>query len=187
MCIRDRINAERSKQRVTLQPCGSAVRRYVDGEGNPLSGQGIALHMVVTPGVSRFDLDAMRKGAVEADHDFAANIDRLNHWKNRSDDDGRLVLSALIPGTTYLYPSGKKNKLNEFVAKSGEVHDLGEVVIDEDDATAKTMSPPTASLVAAKAAVEKTKGLVTKFVSNEVSSEKYAIAGTVVDLSLIHI
>ena len=94
----------------------------------------MAFYMAVTPGVSRFNYDAMRNdGAVAADQDFVANIDRRNHGKNnRSGDDGRLVLSALIPGATYRHASGQRNKLNEFVAKSGEVRDLGKIVIDDD-------------------------------------------------------
>ena len=127
------INTERPTQKVMLQPCGSAVMRYVDVDGNPLAGKGLALYMVVTPGVSRFDSEAMRnEGAVGADQDFVSNIDRLNHWKNQSDDDGRLVLSALIPGATYLYPSGPEGKLKELITKSNEVRDLDTVVIDDE-------------------------------------------------------
>gem|GEM_PF-2145678 len=127
------INAEKSTQKVTLQPCGPAVRRYVDAEGNPLDGKGMPLHMVVTPGAHRLEIKAMDQGAVAADQDFVSNIDRLNHWDNLSGEDGRLVLPALIPGATYLYPTGEERKHTELVVKSAEVRDLGKVVVDEDD------------------------------------------------------
>ena len=89
--------------------------------------------MVVTPGVNRFDVDAMRNGgAVAADEDFVSNIDRRNHWNNLSGDDGRLVLAALIPGATYRYPAGERST-KEFIAKSGETFNIGEQTLANED------------------------------------------------------
>ena len=129
-----KVNASQAKQIVTLEPCGSAVIRYVNQNGKPLADKGLAFHMVVTPGVTRFDLKAMRdEGAAAADADFISNIDRLNHWDNRSGEDGRLVIPALIPGATYRYPSVEDRLMVEFVAKSGETLEIGDRTIKEEE------------------------------------------------------
>ncbi len=127
------VNAQQSTQRITLQPCGTAVKRYVSPQGDPLAGKGLPFHMVVTPGVNYFDMDAMTyKGKVAADEDFVANIDRLNHWNNLSRDDGRLVLAALIPGATYRYAAGEM-KMKQLIAKSGETIEIGQQTIADDE------------------------------------------------------
>ncbi|MCA9127624.1 MAG: hypothetical protein KDB22_11085 [Planctomycetales bacterium] len=118
---------------VTLQPCGSAQARFVNQRGEPIANfGGYGLLFVARPGPSRSDHDAMRRGGVVADEDFAANVDRLNHGSLKTDNDGRIVFPALIPGATYRFERGAK-VVSEFVAKSGEMYDMGTISVNVPD------------------------------------------------------
>jgi RNA polymerase sigma factor (sigma-70 family) len=118
---------------VQLAPCGQAVARFVDPRGKPVPGHRPMPLMVVTPGPTRRDLEAFRKGLLFADEGFLANIDRVNHWKDPgADAQGRHTLTALIPGATYRItafelegPVVKK----EFTAEAGKTVPLGDITV----------------------------------------------------------
>jgi hypothetical protein len=80
---------------VRLEPCGSAVVRFVDKEGKPLKKFRATPSMVLRPG---------DKGA-EADSEWLVNVDRFN-YKSASltaDAEGRCTLPVLIPGASYFF------------------------------------------------------------------------------------
>jgi RNA polymerase sigma factor (sigma-70 family) len=94
---------------IRLEPCGSAVVRYVDKEGKPLKGHRPHLDLVLRPG---------DKG-VGADTTWLVNIDTVNYRPLPvADAEGRCTFPALIPGATYAGFSGNQRK--ELTVKSGE-------------------------------------------------------------------
>ena len=83
---------------VVLVPCGEAMAMFTDASGKPIAGFQPTLEMVVTPGSHRFDREAMRNGALSADADFVANIDRTNYSTGpKTDAAGRVTFPALDP------------------------------------------------------------------------------------------
>ena len=118
---------------VRLMPCGEAVTRLVDADGKPMTGQGLALELVVTPGASRHDLKKVyEKGQMAADADYVGNLDRLNYWNGPlTDSEGRVTFPALIPGATYriVEISDRDDMVKcEFKAESGKTVKLPDVV-----------------------------------------------------------
>jgi RNA polymerase sigma factor (sigma-70 family) len=93
---------------VRLEPCGSAVVRFLDKEGKPRKGFRPLMYMVFRPG---------DKGA--ADSDFLANVDTVNYIGGgpTADAEGRCTLPVLIPGATYFLGEKPKELLT---VKSGE-------------------------------------------------------------------
>jgi hypothetical protein len=132
-----RISGKDSNEPVTvrLALCGSAVVRFVDSAGKPVAGHEPPLELVVQPGASKYDLDTLEKGLVFADSDFVANVDRLNYWHGpRSDAQGRLTLTALIPGATYRFvPRTAPNKeiARDFRVEAGQTITLPDVTVAE--------------------------------------------------------
>jgi hypothetical protein len=128
------IKAGDEERTVVLKPCGKAKLRVVNGKGEPVVGHEVTLHMVVTPGPSRYDSEAMKRGELSADADFISNVDRTNYADSRkSDKDGNLVLPALIPGATYRIFALRDRRLTvdeEFQVKANETLDLGDLVIE---------------------------------------------------------
>jgi hypothetical protein len=122
---------------VMLKPCGQAVARFVDEDGQPLADIRPGLHMVVTPGVNELDFTARKRGELVADTDFLANIDRVNHWdRPPTDKDGRTTYPALIPGATYRIlqsVNGEPHTAREFTVESNQLLDLGEIVLERKD------------------------------------------------------
>jgi hypothetical protein len=118
---------------VRLQPCGSAVARFINADGKPLGNHRPPLEIVVTPGHHSFDRKSSEQGKFIADADFVANVDRLNYWKGPStNSQGRITLSALIPGAKYrIVLSGPQNfvKPKDFTVESGKTTDLGDLSI----------------------------------------------------------
>src|SRR5688500_9152674 len=96
----------------------------------------LGLQIVMTRGKSRFDNEAILAGESVAAEDFAANIDRVNNGPgSETNDKGEANYPALIPGARYRFVNlngGKPRIEKEFVAESGETHDLGEIVVDVD-------------------------------------------------------
>jgi hypothetical protein len=131
------LTTENGPQTVVLKTCGQATARFVDAENQPLADYHPSLHMVVTPGSSRYDIDAMERGDLAADADFVSNIDRTNHWNlPGTDEDGRIAFPALIPGATYRlegYEQGRPVVAKEFTAVSQQTQDLGTVVIESQN------------------------------------------------------
>ena len=130
------IKAGEGDRTVVLKPCGQARLRAVDKDGEP-GADHVSVEMVVTPGALRYDFDAVRHGELAADADYVANIDRTNHWNRpQSDEQGYILLPALIPGATYRVVTGREGKLTvgkEFQAKSKETLDLGEILIERSE------------------------------------------------------
>ena len=123
--------------RVVLEPCGDATMRFVDSGGKPVVDYNPRVDMVVTPGPLVYDLDAMKAGALAADSDFIANVDRQNHWApQKTDADGRFKLMALIPGTTYRVVTHRNEQFTiakEFQAKARETIDLGDIIVERSE------------------------------------------------------
>jgi protocatechuate 3,4-dioxygenase beta subunit len=120
---------------IVLKPCGAAKARFVDHEGNPVrSGLMLGLNIVMTPGPP-MSVDAYNRGEVLADEDLEVNIDQTNFVSRpMTDANGEITFSKLIPGATYRFinrddPMGGRVTI-EFVAKSGETFDMGELVVD---------------------------------------------------------
>jgi hypothetical protein len=122
---------------VVLKPCGQAITRYVDEEGEPIADIRPGLHMVVTQGVNELDFEARKRGELVADTDFLANIDRVNHWdRPPTDKDGRTTYPALIPGATYRILKSVKGETHiarEFTVESQQTLDLGEIVLRQQN------------------------------------------------------
>ena len=118
---------------VVLKPCGRATLWPLDGKGEPVPGYG-SVEMVVTPGASRYDLDAAQRGELAADADLIANVDRTNN-ELPSDDKRQFNLPALIPGASYRVLGvlgGKWQVVKEFQVDANETLDLGELVVKDD-------------------------------------------------------
>jgi RNA polymerase sigma factor (sigma-70 family) len=122
--------------KVQLAPCGSAAVRFLNAEGKPIVNRHPALEIVVTPGHHFFDVKSSEQGKLAADADFVANFDRLNYWdRPKTDSQGRVTLSALIPGATYrIIFASMMNFENpkEFTVESGKTTDLGDITFKEE-------------------------------------------------------
>jgi len=129
------LSAENTDANIQLQACGKATARFVDEAGKPLEGYRQAnLMIIVTPGVSQYDVKAMIGGQLSADSDFAGNVDSLNHPIDQATDvDGRITYEALIPGAAYeLRINGaNRNQVKSFVVKPGETQDLGQFTVEQ--------------------------------------------------------
>ncbi len=117
---------------VRLLPCGSARARFVDPEGNPLSGMQLMPELIVTPGPYRYDEVSRKKDELTADADLLPNIDESNWHTPESAADGRVTIGNLIPGATYRVFKGRivSRNYQDFKAESGQTHDLGDIVIE---------------------------------------------------------
>ena len=125
--------------KVVLQPCGSAKATYVveddDNRKKMIAMKRPPLSFVLLPGVAKYDFDARSAGKLAADEDFNMTFDRVNYEsfdKKVSpslDDELSITYPALIPGATYRIPTTFDQSwgYKEFVAKSGETLDLGEI------------------------------------------------------------
>jgi RNA polymerase sigma factor (sigma-70 family) len=123
---------------VRLEPCGMATARLVDSAGKPVAGyrNPYLLSMVVTPGPSQLSRDEADKGRPSADQDYLYRVDPTHYVDGIvSDDRGRITMPALIPGATYrFYDRSQDDTISpllrkEFVARTGEVIELGDIVI----------------------------------------------------------
>jgi beta-lactamase regulating signal transducer with metallopeptidase domain len=129
------IKAGDKDRTIVLKPCGKAKLRLVNSKGEPVAGSDVTPLMVVTPGASRYDMEAFRKGELCADVDFIGNVDRTNYldWR-KSDKDGNFILPALIPGASYQIAAVRGDRglqvVKEFQAKSNETLELGELVVE---------------------------------------------------------
>jgi hypothetical protein len=131
------IRADEPNPRVVLQPCGSAVMRIVDDQGEPLPNlKTVDFFFIMRPGEYEFNLQAYRAGKIAADADFISNVDRLNYpdvADMRPDNEGRVHLPVLIPGATYRVigaRDGTSKAIKDFVATAGETINLGDLVVD---------------------------------------------------------
>lgn len=128
---------------VRLQPCGTASARMQTKSGQPWKEARIVPDLIVTPGRNRYDNQISNRNQLVEDSIINANVDRLNYWKGPlSNDDGRITYPALIPGATYrmvirktwVTAGGKEtNEFKEWVAKSGENIELGDLKYEDID------------------------------------------------------
>jgi beta-lactamase regulating signal transducer with metallopeptidase domain/protocatechuate 3,4-dioxygenase beta subunit len=120
---------------IVLHPCVDAKARFLDTDGAPKAAIRPNFHLVVKPGGFRYNNLAQRMGELAADENFVANIDRVNYNDGpKTDDDGRVVFPALIPGATYRLLGARKGNLTmerDFVVPAGETLDLGDITYDD--------------------------------------------------------
>jgi hypothetical protein len=131
------IQAGMPPPRVVLQACSAAAMRFVDDQGKPVAKQEPDIELVVTPGRLRYSTDKMDADKLAADADFIANVDRANHsLPEKSGEDGRLTVSALIPGANYHLITYAKQKFvlaKEFKAVANEMIDLGDITVERKE------------------------------------------------------
>jgi len=131
------ISTKNAAPTIVLEPCGSATARFLNPKGGPVaSGLPLGLHMVVTPGKTTYDVRAILRGETVADEDDNSNIDRVNYWPGpATNENGEMTFPALIPGARYRFINfvdGDPQVAKEFVAKSGETYDMGEIEVNVD-------------------------------------------------------
>jgi RNA polymerase sigma factor (sigma-70 family) len=117
---------------IKLGRCGSARVKVLDLEGNPAPKRRPMVLMVVTPGPGDFTPDA--RGKLRADTMTAV----LGDWTSllldgpRTDAEGRVKLTGLIPGATYrlLGLEGVPGFAEvDFKVEAGETKDLPDVTL----------------------------------------------------------
>ena len=68
-----------------------------------------------------------------ADKDFVSNVDQVNYRPYpKTNENGEMTFPALIPGARYQCVSsvnGYPRVSREFVAKSGETYDMGDIEV----------------------------------------------------------
>ena len=96
---------------VRLQPCGSAKARYLGADGRPVAGRltSADVRLVLAAGDSAFWGGFVQHSNVRKD------------W--HTDAEGRITWRGLVPGATYRVHN------RDFKVRSGEVLDLGDVVV----------------------------------------------------------
>jgi RNA polymerase sigma factor (sigma-70 family) len=105
---------------VRLAPCSSATARVING-GQPIPHSRVKLELVVTPGASGFD-----GRHIKADTVWISNLDWTRYGQGpRTDGQGRLNLTALIPGATYRFELGHEAK--DCTVEAGKTVDWGDI------------------------------------------------------------
>ncbi len=130
---------------VRLRPCGLAKARLVDPKGKPIAGyrDPFLVSMVVTPGPDRLSDAEADKARLAWEGDYLSRIDPEHYDDLVTDAQGRITFPALIPGATYrIYddsadenddPIPPARLRKEFVARSGETIELGDILIDKPE------------------------------------------------------
>jgi RNA polymerase sigma factor (sigma-70 family) len=104
---------------VRLQPCGKAVVRYVDGDGKPIKDRfPPPLQLILDPADVFTSTGAGGSGGSSS-----------GPLVPRSDGEGRVTVSGLIPGATYRYFDGAKAR--EFTAEAGKTRELPDIVLSQ--------------------------------------------------------
>jgi hypothetical protein len=122
---------------VRLQPCGQARVRFVGPDRGPVAKLklGPYVQLLMTPG-SRTSGPVDAGEALWADATYPPNI----NWNEfATDSDGRITLTALIPGVPYrisdwstVNVQGKGYQIRkDFTVKPGEFLDLGDILIEK--------------------------------------------------------
>ena len=129
------ISTKKPSPTIVLKPCGSAKVQFVDSDGKPLSkSYALSLNMVVRPGITKYNIQAGRRGEVMGDELIYDNIAKdIYKGLLKTDDHGKITYPALIPGATYRFidfKDGEPTIAKEFVAQSSEEFDMGKIVVD---------------------------------------------------------
>jgi hypothetical protein len=118
---------------VKLQRCGSATVRFLDKEGRPREGYWPSVEMVLRPGPHEFDFKAVEKGLLAADAVHLANVYRSSYQMNlfRTDAQGKITLTGLVPGVTYRIVSYNERPIivREFTVEPGHTLDLKDLKV----------------------------------------------------------
>jgi RNA polymerase sigma factor (sigma-70 family) len=117
---------------VKLRRCGQARVRLVGEDGKPVVNLRASLEVVLTPGVPF--VDAVKNPGPTADTADMFVLERTRRGTLRSDAQGRISFSNLIPGATFVMigrrPTGGLFNLNkDFKAEAGRTLDLGNIVV----------------------------------------------------------
>ena len=123
---------------ITLRPCASAKARYLTLSGQPVKqGLMFGLNMLVTEGKPKYTLDPAQRELLEADEDISSNFDRAKSRNHAgTNENGIEHYQLLIPGTTYRFLNlngGKVTVEKGFIAKAGEIHELGDISVNLED------------------------------------------------------
>ena len=113
---------------VRLAPCGSAVVRFLNRDGQPTANyrpNPFGMQILVRTGYP-----TPKKGAAVRQHKpdelWLMELDRLHYDENpRTDAAGRLTLPALIPGARYRISDNGVQE--EFTARSGRLLALSDL------------------------------------------------------------
>ena len=125
---------------VKLQPCGKAQVRCVDGEGKPVASHHPFLLIELTPGtvMAAVTVTGNNDQELEGDWIMWANVDRDRWSTTKTDAEGRVTITALIPGAPYVIANEgtlaadmiKGMKKTEFRVKSGETMTVPDIRIN---------------------------------------------------------
>src|SRR5262249_5246269 len=121
---------------VRLLPCGQARVRFVAPDGKPVANLKVSIYVqiLMTPGSTTIGL--MDRGEPRAEGAYLPNVDPLHHPNGlATDSDGRVTLSALIPGAPYRISDWSTVNVQDkgyqvrkdFTVKPGEPLDLGDI------------------------------------------------------------
>ena len=117
---------------VELEKCGSATLRFVDAEGKPLAGFAPDF-LIQFERESEAMLAAAPADYVQPSNEQLRYFDSRNAASLVSDNDGRLNLSALIPGMIYKVrigdPLNGASFATQICVKPGEHVDMPDIVI----------------------------------------------------------
>jgi RNA polymerase sigma factor (sigma-70 family) len=115
-------SAQNGPVTIRLEKCGAANVRYKDPQGKPVAGNtGDQLMLIITPGA---DINA-RPDQIMADMQYQSNLDSERLRRSRTDADGRITWSSLIPGAKYRL----RGHDFDFTAEAGKTIDLPDVTI----------------------------------------------------------
>lgn len=130
------ISTKNPSPKIVLKPCGSASVRFVDPKGQPIADEMLgSLKLVVTPGQTRYDIQATQRGEKLADEALVFNIDRVNYRlpsTYTTNAKGESTFPALIPGAPYRHVKivdGHPKITHEFTVQPGERFDMGDIEI----------------------------------------------------------
>jgi RNA polymerase sigma factor (sigma-70 family) len=131
---------------IQLEPCGQARARFVGPDGKPVAKLNIwpYFQIIMTPGPDRNSRSKQDRGALAADAAYLPNVDP-KHYRSQgpqsvqTDADGKVTLTALIPGAPYrmvdwstVNVEGKGAQARkDFTVKAGETIDLGDILIEK--------------------------------------------------------
>jgi hypothetical protein len=124
---------------VKLEPCGNARLRYVDNAGKAVAAHRPWLLFELTPGkvMAAVTVTGNDDQELEGDWVMWANLDRERFSSLTTDSEGRVTLSALIPGAPYAIANDgtlaadmiQGMSKTEFRVKSAETLTVPDIVI----------------------------------------------------------